>query len=159
MILSRLDLMACVKELGRLESTPQTNFVEKAGGLRKQFNPPSPPTTKSLSVLISVVYSFLSISIAAFHCACLFIVITHTFPFCATFFKFYYLSDAVIAVRLKHYWFHNYRSVWWSVRDEESMWCCSFENHTGNWWTWQFKQCLQSQFSLYDGRLVHVCSL
>jgi len=102
-ILSRLDLMACVKELGRLESTPQTNFVEKAGGLRKQFNPPSPPTTKSLSVLISVVYSFLSIRIAAFHCACLFIVITHTFPFCATFFKFYYLSDAVIAVRLKHY--------------------------------------------------------
>ena len=32
MILSRLDLMACVKELGGFESTPQTNFVEKAGG-------------------------------------------------------------------------------------------------------------------------------
>jgi len=41
--------MACVKELGGLESTPQTNFVEKAGGVEKTvggFNPP--PTTKSL---------------------------------------------------------------------------------------------------------------
>ena len=48
MILSRLDLMACVKELGGLESTPQTNFVERAGGLRKQLGGFNPPTTKSL---------------------------------------------------------------------------------------------------------------
>jgi len=45
-ILSRLDLMACVKELGGgLESTPQTNFVEKAGGVEKTvggFNPHTP---------------------------------------------------------------------------------------------------------------------
>ena len=54
MILSRLDLMACVKELGGLESTPQTNFVEKAGGGEKTVGgstpPPIPPTTKSLLV-------------------------------------------------------------------------------------------------------------
>jgi len=49
-ILSRLDLMACVKELGGLESTPQTNFVEKAGGgVEKTVQPPTPPTTKSLT--------------------------------------------------------------------------------------------------------------
>ena len=30
-ILSCLDLTACVKELGGLESTPQTNFIEKSG--------------------------------------------------------------------------------------------------------------------------------
>ena len=44
-ILSCLDLMACVKELGGLESTPQTNFIEKAGRVEKTvggFNPPQP---------------------------------------------------------------------------------------------------------------------
>jgi len=40
--------MACVKELGGFESTPQTNFVEKAGGLRKQLGGFNPATTKSL---------------------------------------------------------------------------------------------------------------
>ena len=52
--------MACVKELGGLESTPQTNFVEKAGGVEKTvggFNPPTPPTTKSLlDVLVFINY-------------------------------------------------------------------------------------------------------
>jgi len=50
-ILSRLDLMACVKELGGLESTPQTNFVEKARRVEKTVGgvqPPTLPTTKSL---------------------------------------------------------------------------------------------------------------
>ena len=45
MILSYLDLMACVKELGGLESTPQTNFIETAGRVEKAvggFNPPTP---------------------------------------------------------------------------------------------------------------------
>ena len=41
-LLSCLDLMACVKELGGLESTPQTNFIEKSGRVEKTvggFNP------------------------------------------------------------------------------------------------------------------------
>ena len=42
-ILSCLDLMAFVKELGGVESTPQTNFIETAGRVEKTvggFNPP-----------------------------------------------------------------------------------------------------------------------
>jgi len=41
--------MACVKELGGLESIPQDKFHKKAGRVEKTvgFNPP-PPTTKSL---------------------------------------------------------------------------------------------------------------
>ena len=51
MILSRLDLMACVKELGGLESTPPDKFRRKSWGVEKTvggFIPPNPPTTKSL---------------------------------------------------------------------------------------------------------------
>ena len=42
-ILSCLDLMACVKELGGLESTPQTNFIEKAGRVEKTVGGVQPP--------------------------------------------------------------------------------------------------------------------
>jgi len=41
--------MACVKELGGLDSTPQTNFVEKAGGLGKQLGGSTSPTHRQLN--------------------------------------------------------------------------------------------------------------
>ena len=54
-ILSRLGLMAYDKDLEGLESTLQTNFIEKAGRVLKTVGgvqPPTLPTTKSLHTLL-----------------------------------------------------------------------------------------------------------
>ena len=48
MIVSCLDIMACVKELGGLESIPQDKFHKKAGRVEKTGGSTPPPKTKSL---------------------------------------------------------------------------------------------------------------
>jgi len=58
-ILSCLDLIACVKELGGLESTPQTNFVEKAGGLKKQLGGVQPANPRQLNHWILAIWRLL----------------------------------------------------------------------------------------------------
>jgi len=93
------------------------------------------------------------------------LVMQTSFCFVSTANQFLQLPDTVtvpwsfFCVRYKCCRFHVCSFVRWSDWDEESMWCCSFKNYTGDWWTWQSNQCLQSEFSLYDGRLVHLQSV